>query len=128
MSYILGLLWGLSVRSCHSLICLIDESKESIQKSRLLHREITDGRWSRFRCFSFMNMEQLSAATSLLVFLCLIFPCQGAEKVKHRGLRQKDVEYGDKVRFYFFHCLARSGEESSLTLKQRCFKIQQRLK
>ncbi|XP_036414595.1 collagen triple helix repeat-containing protein 1 isoform X1 [Colossoma macropomum] len=41
-------------------------------------------------------MEQLTVTTRVLVFICVVFPCHGVERIKNRGLRQKDVEYVDK--------------------------------
>ncbi|KAK3541166.1 hypothetical protein QTP86_016241 [Hemibagrus guttatus] len=32
-----------------------------------------------------------------LLFVCLAFPCHGAERVKNRGIRQKETEYFDKL-------------------------------
>lgn len=43
-------------------------------------------------------MNMVSPTTRLLIFSWLIFPLYEAEKMRHRGLRQKDAEYIEKVR------------------------------
>lgn len=40
--------------------------------------------------------------TGILIVSCLLFTCYEAEKLKTRGLRQKDVEYMEKVRLEVF--------------------------
>ncbi|XP_031432262.1 collagen triple helix repeat-containing protein 1-like [Clupea harengus] len=41
-------------------------------------------------------MNMVSPTTRLLIFSWLIFPLYEAEKMRHRGLRQKDAEYIEK--------------------------------
>ncbi|XP_041962395.1 collagen triple helix repeat-containing protein 1 isoform X2 [Alosa sapidissima] len=46
--------------------------------------------------YTFRIMNMVSPTTRLLIFSWLIFPLYEAEKMRHRGLRQKDAEYIEK--------------------------------